>query len=84
MKHIQIGEIEVLFTRRVSGLNPTTRLSSVPISADQWFNCAFYHKSKVRSPTGIRAGERHLSRSIPEFLDLRSALPVLGWSSPQR
>jgi hypothetical protein len=41
MKQIQICEIEVLFTGRVSDLRSTTRLSSVLISEDQWFNCVF-------------------------------------------
>ena len=39
MKQIPIGEIEVLFTRRVSGLRFATRLLSVLISENQWFNC---------------------------------------------
>jgi hypothetical protein len=41
MQQIQIGEIEVMFPRRVSGPHSTTPLSSVLISENQWFNGVF-------------------------------------------
>jgi hypothetical protein len=41
MKQIQISEIEVQISRRVSGLLPTTRLPSALVSENQRFNCVF-------------------------------------------